>query len=101
MNVNNKLEYLMQVFVVYFMLFSLFAQLDAKVCLNIYLDLFMVISKTAKQYKSLANPLLIKTDQSFLSLQYFMQVYMFITGVNNISIISVYWGNFLCTSSVT
>jgi hypothetical protein len=61
----------------------------------------MVISKTAKQYKSLANPLLIKTDQSFLSLQYFMQVYMFITGVNNISIISVYWGNFLCTSSVT
>jgi len=35
MNVNNKLEYLMKVFVVYFMLFSLFTQLDAKVCVKI------------------------------------------------------------------
>ena len=28
MNVNNKLEYVVKVFVVYFMLFSLFTQLD-------------------------------------------------------------------------
>lgn len=35
MDVNNKLEYLMNVFVVYFMLFSLFTQFDAKVCVKI------------------------------------------------------------------